>query len=124
MRLGDVLRTAGVATLEAWVARCVVNAAHDVKRNAYPTGARLGELALTPDGTPPDSEAPHTDAAIVREAVRKLPCASVTRSTCASISASSTPQLPRHLAFEVGTVSATLHAARASLAQTLQEVLR
>jgi len=73
MRLGDVLRTAGVATLEAWVARCVVNAAHDVKRNAYPTGARLGELALTPDGTPPDSEAPHTDAAIVREAVRKLP---------------------------------------------------
>jgi RNA polymerase sigma factor (sigma-70 family) len=114
----------GSGSLEAWVARCVINAAHDVRRAAKQTDVELGDFATTDGGSSADSAAPHADAAIVREAVRRLPERQRDALYLRFYLGFEYAAIAETLGIEVGTVSATLHAARASLAQTLQEVLR
>lgn len=114
----------GSGSLEAWVARCVINAAHDVRRAAKQTDVELGDFATTDGGSSVDSAAPHADAAIVREAVRRLPERQRDALYLRFYLGFEYAAIAETLGIEVGTVSATLHAARASLAQTLQEVLR
>ena len=114
----------GSGSLEAWVARCVINAAHDARRGANATDVRMGELPTTADGNPGDSLGLHPDAAILREAVRKLPERQRDALYLRFYLGFEYAAIADTLGIEVGTVSATLHAARASLAQTLQEVLR
>jgi len=112
----------GSGSLEAWLARCVINAAHDVRRAA--TVARPIELRATGDGTAVESGALHADAAIVREAVRRLPERQRDALYLRFYLGFEYAAIAETLGVEVGTVSATLHAARTSLAQNLQEVLR
>jgi RNA polymerase sigma factor (sigma-70 family) len=112
----------GSGSLEAWLARCVINAAHDVRRAAG--DARVGEHRATADGTSVDSAGSQADAAIVREAVRRLPERQRDALYLRFYLGFEYAAIAETLGIEVGTVSATLHAARASLAQTLQEVLR
>jgi RNA polymerase sigma factor (sigma-70 family) len=114
----------GRGSLEAWVARCVINAAHDVTRAANRTDADLDEWATTDDGSPADAAAPNADAAIVRGAVRQLPERQRDALYLRFYLDFDYAAIAETLGMEVGTVSATLHAARASLAHTLQEVLR
>jgi RNA polymerase sigma factor (sigma-70 family) len=113
----------GSGSLEAWVARCVINGAHDARRAANATD-RMAELPTTADGNPEDSLGPHHDAAILREAVRKLPERQRDALYLRFYLGFEYAVIADTLGIEVGTVSATLHAARASLAQTLEEVLR
>jgi RNA polymerase sigma factor (sigma-70 family) len=71
-----------------------------------------------------DSVAPSADAAIIREAIRSLPERQRDMLYLRFYLGFDYAAIAETLGIEVGTVSATLHAARASLAQTLQEVLR
>ena len=114
----------GIGSLEAWVARCVINAAHDARRAATATDVGMGELPTTADRNPGDALGLHPDAAILREAVRKLPERQRDALYLRFYLGFEYAVIADTLGIEVGTVSATLHAARASLAQTLQEVLR
>lgn len=114
----------GSGSLDAWVARCVINAAHDVRRSAKQTDVELGDFATIDGGSSVDSAAPHADVAIVREAVRRLPERQRDALYLRFYLGFEYAAIAKTLGIEVGTVSATLHAARASLAQTLQEVLR
>jgi RNA polymerase sigma factor (sigma-70 family) len=114
----------GTGSLEAWLARCVINAAHDLRRNTYATDSRLSELPATADGAAADGIPPDTDATIVRKAVRLLPARQRDALYLRFYLGFDYVAIAETLGIEVGTVSATLHAARASLAQTLQEVLK
>jgi RNA polymerase sigma factor (sigma-70 family) len=114
----------GSGSLEAWVARCVINAAHEVRRAAKQTDVEPGDFATTDGGSSVDSAAPHADAAIVREAVRQLPPRQRDALYLRFYLGFEYAAIAETLGIEVGTVSATLHAARASLARTLEEVLR
>lgn len=111
-------------SLEAWLARCVINAAHDVRRAANTTDVRQDEFPATADGTPGHTVPVDADAAIVREAVRQLPARQRDALYLRFYLGFEYAAIAETLGIEVGTVSATLHAARASLAHTLQEVLR
>jgi RNA polymerase sigma factor (sigma-70 family) len=111
----------GRGSLEAWVARCVINAAHDVRRSTYARDARQLTAA---DATPTHAAAHDPDAAIVREAIRQLPARQRDALYLRFYLGFEYAAIAETLGIEVGTVSATLHAARTSLAQTLQEVLR
>jgi RNA polymerase sigma factor (sigma-70 family) len=113
----------GSGSLEAWVARCVINAAHDVRRAADRTDADLDELS-TDFRSSADAAVPNADAAIVRQAVRRLPERQRDALYLRFYLGFAYAAIAEALDIEVGTVSATLHAARASLAQNLQEVLR
>jgi RNA polymerase sigma-70 factor (ECF subfamily) len=114
----------GSGSLEAWIARCVINAAHELRRTAKQTDVGSGDLATTDGLSSVESAAPHADAAIVREAVRQLPPRQRDALYLRFYVGFEYAAIAETLGIEVGTVSATLHAARASLAQTLQEVLR
>jgi RNA polymerase sigma factor (sigma-70 family) len=103
----------GTGSLDAWVARCVINAANDLVSQQRPSTGLATDLDGA-DGTAPDGE--------VRAAIRALP----TRQREAlflrfylDLDYASVAEL---LDIEIGTVSATLHAARAALAKTLKEV--
>lgn len=113
----------GSGSLEAWVARCVINAARDVRRAADRTDADLAGLS-TDFGSSSDAAVPNADAAIVRQAVRGLPERQRDALYLRFYLGFEYAAIAEALDIEVGTVSATLHAARASLAQNLQEVLR
>jgi RNA polymerase sigma factor (sigma-70 family) len=108
-------------SLEAWLARCVINAAHDVRRTANANDVRQNELLAAANGTAAQS-VPVADVAIVREAVRGLPARQRDALYLRFYLGFEYAAIAETLGMEVGTVSATLHAARASLAQTLQEV--
>jgi RNA polymerase sigma factor (sigma-70 family) len=113
----------GSGSLEAWVARCVINAAHEVRR-ARQIDVEPDDFATTGGGSGVESAALHADAAIVREAVRQLPPRQRDALYLRFYLGFEYAAIAETLGIEVGTVSATLHAARGSLAQTLQEVLR
>ena len=113
----------GSGSLEAWVARCVINAAHYVRRGASRT-AELDELPTTDFGNSENAAVRNADAAIVRQAVRRLPERQRDALYLRFYLGFEYAAMAEALDIEVGTVSATLHAARASLAQDLQEVLR
>jgi RNA polymerase sigma-70 factor, ECF subfamily len=103
----------GAGSLDAWVARCVINAAHDlVMQQRQPTeldGDFDGANGTVPDGT-------------VRAAVRALPPRQREALFLRFYLDLDYASISDVLDIEVGTVSATLHAARAALAQALKEV--
>jgi RNA polymerase sigma factor (sigma-70 family) len=109
-------------SLEAWVARCVINAAHD--------GARAGGHSVAMLDDPADTNASdiadtgQTTAEVVREAVARLPRRQREALFLRHYLDFDYAAIAEALGVEVGTVSATLHAARATLASDLQEVAR
>jgi RNA polymerase sigma factor (sigma-70 family) len=108
-------------SLEAWLARCVINAAHDARQRTNTTDAH--ELA-TYDGSEEAGFTAEADATIVREAVRELPSRQRDVLFLRYYLGFDYLAIAETLGIRVGTVSATLHAARASLAQSLQEVAK
>jgi len=103
----------GTGSLEAWVARCVINAAHDlVEQQGRPTGP--GGDSDWADGPVPDRT--------VRAAIRGLPPRQREVLFLRFYLDFAYSSIADVLDIEVGTVSATLHAARAALAQALKEV--
>jgi RNA polymerase sigma factor (sigma-70 family) len=105
-------------SLEAWIARCVVNAARDETRRRRPVaeGLEAGELTA--------SEGSSIDDTVVRAAVRRLPKRQRDVLFLRFYVGLDYPAIAEALGVAVGTVSATLHAARAALVQNLQEVPR
>lgn len=103
----------GTGSLDAWVARCVINAAHDlVTHHGQPTeegDAFEGSGGTVPDGT-------------VRAAVRALPPRQREVLFLRFYLDFDYASIAEALDIGVGTVSATLHAARSTLAQALKEV--
>jgi RNA polymerase sigma factor (sigma-70 family) len=105
--------------LEAWIARCVINAAHDALQ-ARPVGTP--EEPFVDPGANGTAALVDSSVALVRQALRQLPQRQrdvlflrfYLDFDYASIAAA--------LGIKVGTVSATLHAARAALSRTLEEV--
>jgi RNA polymerase sigma factor (sigma-70 family) len=104
----------GTGSLEAWIGRCVLNAAIDASEVAGPR--ELGEQA--DDEAPPAVE---TDGD-VREAVRGLPARQRDALFLRYYLDFDYATIAETLGVEVGTVSATLHAARENVMQALQEV--
>jgi RNA polymerase sigma factor (sigma-70 family) len=108
----------GTGSLEAWVARCVINAAHDLNRAVLPTPAE-------PDDVATDSVIESDPGAtVVREAVQRLPARQRDALYLRYYLDLDYRAIADVLDVEVGTVSATLHAARNSLRDALQEVPR
>ena len=103
--------------LEAWLARCVINAAHDLARRE-----RESDRAAA-HGTA-DRPVGDVDAGIVRAAVAQLPQRQRDALFLRFYLDFDYATIAETLGIEVGTVSATLHAARAKLAEHLQEVTR
>jgi len=108
----------GTGSLEAWVARCVINAAHDLNRAVSQTPAAPEDVA-TYSGIGSDA-----GASVVREAVQRLPMRQRDALYLRYYLDLDYRGIADVLDVEVGTVSATLHAARNSLRGALQEVRR
>jgi RNA polymerase sigma factor (sigma-70 family) len=108
----------GAGLLEAWVARCVINAAHDLNRVApllRPEAEGVGgEYVNNPDA----------EGSRVREAVQRLPQRQRDALFLRYYLDFDYRAIAEALEVEVGTVSATLHQARSSLIDALQEVPR
>jgi RNA polymerase sigma factor (sigma-70 family) len=104
----------GSGSLEAWIGRCVLNAAVDASRAVNRTG--LGEAPETAPTTPetPDQE--------IRSALRRLPQRQRDALFLRFYLDFDYMTIAETLGIEVGTVSATLHAARENLSRALQEV--
>jgi RNA polymerase sigma factor (sigma-70 family) len=119
----DSYRATG--SLEAWVARCVINAARDAARagSRPPTTAddALQDGRRATAGTEPTTG---SAAEVVREAVARLPQRQRDALFLRHYLDFDYAAIAEALGVEVGTVSATLHAARATLANDLQEVVR
>jgi RNA polymerase sigma factor (sigma-70 family) len=104
----------GTGSLDAWVARCVINAAHDlIEQQRRPTEPG-GDSDYADDGLVPDR--------VVRAAIRALPPRQREVLFLRFYLDFDYASIADVLDIEVGTVSATLHAARAALAQALKEV--
>jgi RNA polymerase sigma factor (sigma-70 family) len=108
----------GTGPLEAWVARCVINAAHDLNRAVSRTSVEPEDVAAD---SVIESDA---GAAVVREAVQRLPARQRDALYLRYYLDLDYRAIADVLDVEVGTVSATLHAARNSLRDALQEVQR
>jgi RNA polymerase sigma factor (sigma-70 family) len=108
----------GTGPLEAWVARCVINAAYDLNRAVSQTPAEHDDVAAD---SVIESDA---GAAVVREAVQRLPARQRDALYLRYYLDLDYRAIADVLDVEVGTVSATLHAARNSLRDALQEVPR
>ncbi|MBA3376400.1 MAG: sigma-70 family RNA polymerase sigma factor [Actinobacteria bacterium] len=104
----------GSGSLEAWICRCVLNAAHDLGRET--------SLEVTVEEDP--SVATEADAPdeMVRAAVLQLPQRQRDALFLRYYLDFDYAQIAEALGVRVGTVSATLHAARAALGQALMEV--
>jgi len=106
----------GAGPLEAWVARCVLNAAFDLNRVFSRTQAE-------PEDVPADlMPAADEYGSVVREAVRQLPQRQRDALFLRYYLDFDYRAIAEALEVEVGTISATLHAARNSLMDALQEV--
>jgi RNA polymerase sigma factor (sigma-70 family) len=108
----------GSGALDAWIARCVINAAHDAWRVQAQEPTGIGD----PDGT----GAAHVDfeTELVREAVRRLPQRQRDTLFLRFYLGLDYAAIAEALGVEIGTVSAALHSARASLADELKEVVK
>jgi RNA polymerase sigma factor (sigma-70 family) len=107
----------GAGLLEAWVARCVINAAHDLNRASL--------LRPETEGVGAESvNNPGAEASLVREAVQRLPQRQRDALFLRYYLDFDYRAIAEALEVEVGTVSATLHQARSSLRDALQEVPR
>jgi RNA polymerase sigma factor (sigma-70 family) len=108
----------GTGPLEAWVARCVLNAAFDLNRVFSRIQSRSDDLAAESLTAFDDS------GSVVREAVRKLPQRQRDALFLRYYLDFDYRAIAEALEVEVGTISATLHAAHNSLMDALQEVRR
>jgi RNA polymerase sigma-70 factor (ECF subfamily) len=107
----------GTGALEAWVARCVLNAAHDLNRV-------FSRIQSEPEDVSADSTASEDSGSVIREAVRQLPQRQRDALFLRYYLDFDYRAIGEALDVEVGTISATLHAARISLMDALQEVRR
>lgn len=105
----------GSGPLDAWIGRCVLNAVID---------ASHAVCALGVDDPPDDRAAPtlETPGHDVRAAVRQLPTRQRDSLFLRYYLDYDYATIAEILGMEVGTVSATLHAARENLMHALQEV--
>ena len=114
----------GGGSLEAWIARCVINAARDVQRR----GLRRPETPTAAVSEGRDGEGAEAAfdplLALVRKAVRRLPPRQRDVLFLRHYLGFGYAEIAQALEVEVGTVSATLAAARAALVDELQEVVR
>jgi RNA polymerase sigma-70 factor (ECF subfamily) len=104
----------GRGSLEAWIARCVINAAHDTTSPALPdlpADDRAGEEPF------------FIERLIAREAVAQLPQRQRDVLFLRHYLDLSYAEIAQAMEIEVGTVSATLHAARLTLLEVLQEAV-
>ena len=108
----------GAGPLEAWVARCVLNAAFDLNRVFSRIQSDSEDVAADSMTASDDSRS------MVREAVRMLPQRQRDALFLRYYLDFDYHAIAEALEVEVGTVSATLHAARNSLTDVLQEVRR
>jgi RNA polymerase sigma factor (sigma-70 family) len=108
----------GSGLLEAWVARCVINAAQDLNRAASRMHLEAEDVGAEPM-TPSDER-----GSMMREAVLRLPQRQRDAVFLRYYLDFDYRAIAEALDVEVGTVSATLHAARRSLSDALQEVPR
>lgn len=108
----------GAGSIEGWLARCVINAAHDVRRRSG-RSASADQVA-----TPASASDSGTESLMVREAVMELPRRQRDALFLRYYLDFDYAAIAEALGVEIGTVSATLHAARTSLRQALQEVQR
>jgi RNA polymerase sigma factor (sigma-70 family) len=98
----------GTGQLEAWVARCVTNAAHDLTR-------ALSRMQVEPQDVAADSMTASDDGgSVIRDAVRRLPRRQRDALFLRYYLDFDHRAIAEALDVEVGTVSATLHAARNS----------
>lgn len=104
----------GSGSLEAWIGRCVLNAAVD-------TNQTVGDQELDQAADLPPS-APETPDHEVRSALRQLPQRQRDALFLRFYLDFDYATIAETLGTEVGTVSATLHAARENLTHALQEV--
>jgi RNA polymerase sigma factor (sigma-70 family) len=104
----------GSGSLEAWIGRCVLNAAADASQT-------VGDQALDEEPDNPHSS-PETVDEDVRSALRRVPQRQRDALFLRFYLDFDYAMIAETLGIEVGTVSATLHAARESLTQFLQEV--
>ena len=107
----------GTGPLEAWVARCVLNAALDLNRV-------FSRIESEPEDVPTDSTASDDSGSVVREVVRQLPQRQRDALFLRYYLDFEYRAIAEALDVEVGTISASLHAARNSLMDALQEVRR
>ena len=107
----------GTGPLEAWVARCVLNAALDLNRV-------FSRIQSEPEDVPADPTASDDSGPVIREAVRQLPQRQRDALFLRYYLDFDYRAIAEVLDVEVGTISATLHAARNSLMDALQEVRR
>jgi len=105
----------GSGPLEAWIGRCVLNAAEDGRTRAAVPELHEAER-VTCDPEMPDAE--------VRAAVRRLPPRQRDALFLRYYLDFDYPAIAETLGIQVGTVSATLHAARRNLTEALEEVAR
>jgi RNA polymerase sigma factor (sigma-70 family) len=108
-------RFRGSGSLEAWIGRCVLNAAIDASQSA----GVVPPEEHSNNGSSVGVEAPDHD---VRAAVRRLPSRQRDALFLRYYLDFDYGTVAETLGIEVGTVSATLHAARRNLMQALQEV--
>ena len=107
----------GTGPLEAWVARCVLNAALDLNRV-------FSRIQSEPEDVPADPTASDDSGPVIREAVRQLPQRQRDALFLRHYLDLDYRAIAEALDVEVGTISATLHTARNSLMDALQEVRR
>lgn len=108
----------GTGPLEAWVARCVLSAASDLNRV-------FSRIQTESEDVATDSMTASDDSgSLVREAVRQLPQRQRDALFLRYYLDFDYRAIAEALDVEVGTISATLHAARNSLMDVLQEVRR
>jgi RNA polymerase sigma factor (sigma-70 family) len=110
IRSRSTFRAAG--SVEAWIARCVINAANDRARDGQPSPAETDE-PVTWQGD--DSVVEN-----VRRAVRRLPMRQREAVFLRHYLDFDYATIAAALDVEVGTVSATLHAAHRHLSQALE----
>lgn len=105
----------GSGSLDAWIGRCVLNAARDlVLRSNWPHSPDAEPEAIAAESPAPDQT--------VRDAVRSLPDRQREALFLRFYLDLDYAAIAAALDVEVGTVSATLHAAREGLGRALMEV--
>jgi RNA polymerase sigma-70 factor (ECF subfamily) len=104
----------GDGTVDAWIARCVLNAARDIRRRTALVEAVDAEVDRTGDIEDIDG--------VIREAMRRVPQRQRDVLFLRFYLDLDYGSIADALGIAVGTVSATLHAARKALAHALEEV--
>ena len=105
----------GSGSLEAWIGRCVLNAAIDASQRAVADSLEgQSDSEVSPTAEPLDGD--------VRDALRQLPRRQRDALFLQVYLDYDYATISSILGMKVGTVSATLHAARESLMRALQEV--